>query len=170
MNASYGFSPDGYITDQDFFDEYEYRTMQASINGCGWIAAYNIRHFLGDGVRFEAVLDEMDHMHSLRIPGPTTMPVMRAYLQKYIPGMREHEGREAAYQAALQSRAGILRYTEDGVPHFISFIRKGNAFRFFNVNDGLEDFVCSMESFFKSHVLPPHYTSVFTLEDAAEND
>ena len=41
-----GFSDDGYIIDQDYFDEYEYRTMQASINGCGWIAAYNIRHFL----------------------------------------------------------------------------------------------------------------------------
>ena len=159
-----GFSPDGYIIDQDYFDEYEYRTLKANINGCGWIAAYNIRHYLGDGIRFEAVLDEMDRMHSLRIPGPTTMPVMRAYLKKYIPAMQEHEGREAAYAAARHSRAGILRYTEDGVPHFISFIREGSAFRFFNVNDGLEDFACSMEAFFQNHVLPPHYVSVFTLD------
>ena len=34
-----GFSDDGYIIDQDCFDGHEYRTMQTSINGCGWIAA-----------------------------------------------------------------------------------------------------------------------------------
>ena len=70
-----GFSPDGYIIDQDYFDEYEYRTMHANINGCGWIAAYNIRHFLRHGIGFESVLNEMDLMHTLRIPGPTTMQV-----------------------------------------------------------------------------------------------
>ena len=55
-----GFSDDGYIIDQDYFDEYEYRTMQASINGCGWIAVYNIRHFLGHSVSFQAVMNETD--------------------------------------------------------------------------------------------------------------
>ena len=158
-----GFSSDGYIIDQDYFDEYEYRTMSASINGCGWIAAYNIRHFLGHNVGFELVMNEMDRMHSLRIPGPTTMPVMRAYIRKHIPDMTEHIGREAAFEAAKTSRAGILRYTEDAVPHFISFIRTGEAFRFFNVNDGLEDYVSSMDMFFAAHVQLPHYVSVFTL-------
>ena len=159
-----GFSSDGYIIDQDYFDEYEYRTMQASINGCGWIAAYNIRHFLGHSVSFQAVMNEMDYMHSLRIPGPTTMPVMRAYLKKYIPHMHEHVGREAALEAAKASRAGILRYTEAGIPHFISYIPAADgASRFFNVNDGLEDYVSSMDMFFKTHVLPPHYVSIFTI-------
>jgi hypothetical protein len=81
-------------------------------------------------------MNEMDYMHSLRIPGPTTMPVMRSYLRKYIPAMTEHIGREAAFAAAKGSEAGILRYTEDDVPHFISYIRKDAAYRFFNVNDG----------------------------------
>ncbi len=161
------YSPDGYLIDQDYVDEFEYRTMQASINGCGPIAVYNILRFLGRGIRFEIVLNEMDRMHSLRIPGPTTMPVMRAYLKKHLPAMREHEGREAALAAACASLAGILRYTEAEVPHFISFVRVGTAFRFFNVNDGLEDFVCSMEGFFDSHVLPGHYVSVFTLDGEA---
>ena len=160
-----GFSEDGYITDQDYFAEYEYRTIPASDNGCGWIAAYNILHYLGSPVRFDSVMHEMDRMHSLRIPGPTTMPVMRAYLKKYIPAMREQEGIEKALAAAQNSRAGILRYTEAGVPHFISFIREGDAFRFFNVNDGLEDFVSSMDMFFATHVKPPHYVSVFTLDN-----
>ena len=160
-----GFSEDGYIIDQDYFDEYEYRTMTANVNGCGWIAAYNIRHYLGDGVHFETVLHEMDYMHSLRIPGPTTMPVMRAYLKKYVPLMREHVGREAALEAAKLSRAGILRYTEAGIPHFISYIPAADgASRFFNVNDGLEDYAASMEMFFQTHVPPEKYCSIFTLE------
>ncbi len=160
-----GFSDDGYIIDQDCFGAYEYRTIQASRNGCGWIAVYNILHFLGEGTGFEAVLKEMDSMHALRIPGPTTMPVMRAYLKRHIPAMREHEGRAAALQACLRSRAGILRYTEAGVPHFISFLRAGeSAWRFFNVNDGLEDFCSSMEMFFETHVPAHTYTSAFTIE------
>ena len=71
---------------------------------------------------------------------------------------------EGALAVACGSRAGILRYSEAEVPHFISFIRAGEVFRFFNVNDGLEDFVSSMEMFFASHVKPPKYVSVFTLE------
>ena len=158
-----GFSPDGYIVDQDYFGDYEHRTIPASHNGCGWIAAYNIRHYLGHEADFKEVMREMDEMHTLHIPGPTTMSVMRAYLKKNIPEMKEHEGREAALAAACGSRAGILRYSEAEVPHFISFIRAGEVFRFFNVNDGLEDFVSSMEMFFASHVKPPKYVSVFTL-------
>ena len=161
-----GFSPDGYIIDQDHLGDYEYRTIPSSDNGCGWIAVYNIRHFLGHAVPFEDVLHEMDVMHTLRIPGPTTMAVMRAYLQKYLPEMAEHSGRAAALEAARDSRCGILRYTEAGIPHFISFIRTGEAFRFFNVNDGLEDYTANMDAFFSAHVNTPQYVSVFTLPAA----
>ena len=159
-----GFSPDGYIIDQDFFGGYEYRCMRASINGCGWVAAYNLRRFLGHDVRFEDVLSEMDRMHTLRIPGPTTMPVMRAYLRTCVPGVTETIGRDAALEAVLASRAGILRYSEAGVPHFIFFFRAGEVFRFLNVNDVLEDFVSSAEMFFATHVPQRQYTSVFTVK------
>lgn len=164
MEKTEGFSPDGYIIDQDSFGAYEYRCLQASINGCGWIAAYNLRHFLGHDVRFEDVLSELDRMHTLRVPGPTSMPAMRAYLRTCVPGFTETIGREAALQAALGSRAGILRYSEAGVPHFISFLRAGGAFRFLNVNDGLEDFTAAMEIFFETHVPQRQYVSVFTIE------
>ena len=104
-------------------------------------------------------------MHCLHVPGPTTMNEMRAYLGKYMPAMRETSGRKAALEAALKSRMGILRYAEDGIPHFVSFFRRGGGFRFLNVNDGLEDYVGSMEGFFERHIDRVHYVSVFTLED-----
>ncbi len=151
---SEGMSPDGYITDQDCFSSVQYRTMRSDINGCGWIAAYNLRHAVGQEVSWDDVRREMDAMHTLRIPGPTLMRIMREYLQRYLPGFRETAGREAAIDAASASTAGIFRYQEGHEPHFASFVRQDDGrFRFFNVTDGLEDSVMSMEDFAGGHLL-----------------
>ena len=160
-----GWSADGYITDQDAFTDYEYRTIRASRNGCGPIAVYNIRHALGRDAAFAEVLAEMDGLHAVHRPGPTSMRAMRAYLALHLPEMTEHVGRDAALEAARRSRMGILRYSEEKIPHFVSFLRQSDGgCRFFNVNDGLEDYVCSMEMFFVDHVGPAQYVSVFTME------
>ena len=91
---------------------------------------------------------------------------MRAYLALHLPEMTEHVGREAALTAARRSRMGILRYSEEKIPHFVSFLRQGDGgCRFFNVNDGLEDYVCAMEMFFDTHVGTRQYVSVFTLDE-----
>ncbi len=147
------FSKDGYIIDQDLFTEgYPYRTMPSAWNGCGWIAAYNLRHALGDPADHQEVRKEMDAMHRLRIPGPTLMRIMRAYLAKYVPGYEETHGREAAAAKAGKSAAGIFRYTEQGVPHFITFVRQPDGqYRFFNVNDDLIDSCLPMDQFAKEH-------------------
>lgn len=149
-----GISPDGYITDQDCFSSVRYRTIRADYNGCGWVAAYNLRHFLGHAVHWDEVRAEMDAMHTLRVPGPTLMRVMRGYLGRYVPGYRETAGREEALAAAGESLAGIFRYREGDVPHFICFVRQEDGqFRFFNVDDGLEDCVMPMERFGREHFL-----------------
>ncbi len=150
-----GFSQDGYIIDQDCFSDFKYRTIPANFNGCGWIAAYNLRLFLGHSASYDEVRREMDEMHFLRVPGPTLMCVMRKYLKKHVPEVSETVGREDALNAAKESRAGIFRYREGLEPHFVSYIRKGgNSFRFFNMADGLEDCVLPMEQFIKEHCAP----------------
>lgn len=158
-------SADGYIIDQDGLEGYEYRTINASRNGCGPVAAYNILHGLGRDAEFSAVIEELDGLHRMHRPGPTAMNAMRAYLARHLPEMREHTGRDEALEASRKSRAGILRYTEERIPHFVSFLRQeGGGYRFFNVNEGLEDYVCSMEMFFELHVGARQYVSVFTME------
>ena len=147
-----GFSQEGYIIDQDCFSDCVYRTIPANLNGCGWIAAYNLRRFLGHEATYDEVRREMDEMHFLRVPGPTLMCVMRKYLKKYVPQVRETVGRAAALAAARESRAGIFRYREGMEPHFVSYIRQmENSFRFFNMADGLEDCVMSMDQFAQEH-------------------
>lgn len=148
-----GFSGDGYIVDQDCFHALRYRTMPASINGCGWIAAYNLRRFLGQDVSYPEVLRELEGMHLWNVPGPTLMTVMRAYLDRYVPQARETVGREEALAAAAASRAGVFRYREKREPHFVSYLRtEDGRFRFFNVADGLEDCRMTMEEFGRDHL------------------
>ena len=165
-----GFSPDGYIMDQDCFHSLRYRTMPADINGCGWIAAYNLRRYLGQEADWRQVMAELDGMHRLRVPGPTLMVVMREYLQRHVPGIRETVGREEALAAAQKSRAGIFRYREKLEPHFVSYIRaEDGLFRFFNVDDGLEDSEMSMERFGVEH-LRGGTVIVFTVSEETEGE
>lgn len=159
-----GFSEDGYIVDQDCFHALRYRTMPASINGCGWIAAYNLRRYLGQDVSYPEVLRELEGLHLWNVPGPTLMNVMRAYLSRYVPQARETVGREEALNAAAASRAGIFRYREKREPHFVSYLRtEDGRFRFFNVADGLEDCRMTMEEFGRDH-LCGGTVIVFTVE------
>jgi hypothetical protein len=147
-----GFSTDGFIIDQNCFAAYPYRTITSDINGCGWIAAYNLRHALGQAADFDAVRAEMDGMFLIKMPGPTTMRVMLRYLGRYVPSFRLARGRSAALTAAGESAAGIFRYREEGIPHFVTYVRnEGDRFRFFNVSDGLEDYCCGMETFLREH-------------------
>lgn len=148
------FSADGYIIDQDLFTDVTYRTTLASYNGCGWMAAYNLRHALGQKVYWDDVRREMDGLHTVRFPGPTLMRVMRTYLGKYVPGYKETVGKNEATRLAAISRAGIFRYWEEGIPHFITFVKvpdTDHIFRFFNVNDDILDEKIDMFDFSAGH-------------------
>ena len=147
-----GFSRDGYINDQNKLSDYRYRGMSSDVNGCGWIAAYNLRHAAGQAPGFDDVRREMNRMFPLQIPGPTPMRKLRRYLRRYLP-FRYVAGRKRALAGARQSTAGILRYWEGKTPHFVSFIRQPDGrYRFLNVNDGQEDFISDMDRFFARHV------------------
>lgn len=146
-----GFSRDGYINDQNAFSDYRYHSMTSDVNGCGWVAAYNLRRAAGQAVDFDEVRRDMDAMFLLPIPGPTPVPKLRRYLRRHLR-FRFVGGRRAALAAAEKSAAGILRYWEGRTPHFITFIRQADGrYRFLNVSDGREDIVRRMDDFFERH-------------------
>lgn len=147
-----GFSTDGYIVDQNRLSAYRYRGMTSDVNGCGWVAAYNLRRAAGQEPDFDEVRREMNAMFPLQIPGPTPMRKLRRYLRRYM-GFRYVHGRGAALAAARESAAGILRYWEGNTPHFITFLRRADgSYRFLNVSNGREDFVSTMDAFFAERV------------------
>ena len=159
-----GFSADGYITDQDCLAAYRYRGMSSDINGCGWVAAYDLLHAQGKDVDFETVHREMNALFPRQIPGPTPVKKLMDYLARY-GDYRLTAGKAAALRAAQTAPAGILRYWEEDVPHFVPFVRtEDGQYRFFNVNDGLEDFVCPMEAFFAGHCRRPLVRAITPVE------
>ncbi len=158
-----GYSADGYIIDQDCFSALRYRTMPVSWNGCGPIALCNLRKAAGQEAELSEVCGELERLHRVNMPGPSSMRAMRLYLRKYLPSCREIQGREAALAAAAESSAGIFRYWEGREPHFISYMRRPEGdFRFFNVADGLEDCRMSMDRFGREHLLGG-FVAVFCL-------
>ena len=146
-----GFSADGYIIDQNFLTALPYRGGTSDRNGCGWIAAFNFLRTLGHDVPYEAVLRGMDARHRPPFPAATPMRVLRRYLGtqtdfRYIGRKRDVPA------AAVTSRAGILRYLEGFMPHFIAYVRVGDRlYRFLNVRDGQEDITLPMEDFLRLH-------------------
>ena len=146
-----GFSRDGFIVDQNKFSAYRYRGMTSDVNGCGWVAAYNLRRAAGQRVDFDEVRREMNRMFPLQIPGPTPMWKLRRYLRRYL-SFRFVMGKKRSLAAARTGAAGILRYWEGNTPHFVAFLRRENGhYRFFNVSDGREDFEAPMDRFFEIH-------------------
>ena len=64
--------------------------------------------------------------------------------------------KDEATKRAAESYAGIFRYTEGDVPHFITFVRADNEaplYRFFNVNDDIIDDIFEMHRFAEEHFL-----------------
>ena len=150
-----GFSQDGYIIDQDQFSAYRYRGMPSSVNGCGWVAAYDLLRAQGREVDFETVHRDMNALFPLQVPGPTPVRKLMRYLRRHGK-YRLTYGRAASLRAAGQAPAGILRYWEGDTPHFVPFLRLADGrYRFLNVNDGQEDIVRTMEDFFEKHCVRP---------------
>ena len=156
-----GLTADGFIADQDFFTDFRYRGMPLSWNGCGPVAVYNLRHFLGQDAPLSQICAELESLHRVNMPGPTSMRALRLYLTKYLPQARETTGREDALRAAEVSAAGVFRYWEGREPHFVMYMRCPEGdFRFFNVADGLEDCRMTMAQFGAEHLLGG-YTALF---------
>ena len=148
------FTEDGYIKDQDALSAYRYRCVPASHNSCGVVAVYDLLHFEGRDMPFDELCLLMEGLHRLHMPGPTLNSAMRRSLNRLLPGFREAKGREAALSAGQACRMGILRYVEQKVPHFVPLLRQPDgSFRYFNVNDGQEDFSQPLDAFFAAHVL-----------------
>lgn len=145
-----GFSEDGYIIDQNFFGAYRYRGLTSDYNGCGWIAAYDLRRAQGHDVDFEQVHRDMNAMFPFQIPGPTPMRKLLRYLARH-GRYRLIWGKRRSLAAAGKAQAGIIRYLEEDTPHFVPFVRTDGGYRFFNVSDGQEELVCSMDDFFRDH-------------------
>jgi len=130
------FSEDGYIVRQKYAGGFPYGAFGSDLNGCGWIAVYNLLHVFDASITPEQVHREMNEKLSYRGMRGTPMSLMRKTLAAHGLVFSLGRGREAALRLGTASRGGILRYWEGMEPHFVCYLRlSGDTYRFLNVNE-----------------------------------
>lgn len=146
-------SPDGYVKDQDYTDDILYGVYPSSYNGCGWIASYNMLHALSLADNPEEQFARMVEILPYKGRRGTPFPTLWQFFRRAGLPVSRHYGTAQILLKYKDAPCGILRYAEEGVPHYITFVRTGpGRYRFFNVADGLEDFETDMETFIRERV------------------
>ena len=118
------FSSDGYIIDQSALKNIKYGVYPSSINGCGWVAAYNILHSMSDEEKpedvFDGVLSILPYQGSMGTPTAT----MLEYLRSCGLSARLIRGKKNILAGMDSVERGILRYKEMLGDHYVAFVRE----------------------------------------------
>jgi len=150
------FSEDGYLIDQKYTADCLYGKWSSDYNGCGWIAVYNLFKACGRETAPEEVLEGMNAILTYKGSRGTPVAVMEQYLKSCGFRYIRADGIKKILPALLPVRAGVFRYTEGRIPHYVAFLRTDEKhFRFFNIGTGCEDRIFTMEEFFADHVKMP---------------
>ncbi|MBQ7536301.1 MAG: hypothetical protein IJT43_11890 [Stomatobaculum sp.] len=152
------FSEDGYIADQDHTDGLRYGYWMSNYNGCGWIAVYNVLHYLGLSDDPERIFAEMLQILPYEGRRGTPFPtIARFFRERGIPARRRY-GRAGLLKRADGAGCGIMRCVKEGAPHYVTFLRTEETddqgrriYRFLNVENGREDYRVSMEGFLSDY-------------------
>lgn len=153
MKDARAFSDDGYIIDQRFTGELQYGRYSSDYNGCGWIAAYNLMRALGRDATPEQVNSDMNAILPYHGCRGTPVRTMAEYLGDAGVTLSQTRGVKRSLAAASACRAGIIRYLDEGVPHYVAFVRyEKDNFRFFNAVEGNVRHIMTMRGFFDKHV------------------
>lgn len=149
-------SPDGYIIDQRRTSGLQYGKYASNWNGCGWIAAYNLLLYMGFGCSPEDVNGELAAILPHKGRMGTPVRTMEKYLASRGVGVRCVWTRGRILSAIERAHSGILRYVDEGAPHYVTFVRaNGGQWRFFNAIEEDPAHFSTMEEFFRDHA--PRY-------------
>lgn len=153
MKDTRALSYDGYIIDQRYTGEFQYGCYKSSLNGCGWIAAYNMLRYLGFEDTPEDIAAGMNAVLPYHGRHGTPVATLKKYLvSRGVAVRRVGRGRYVP-RTLSRCRAGIIRYLDEGVPHYASFgACGGDKFRFCNAVEGDAAHISTMDEFFRAHV------------------
>lgn len=149
-------SHDGYIVDQARVTGVRYGRRSSDVNGCGWIAVFNLLRCLGDPAPHEEIVRALSR-HSLFRGVLGTSPLrVRRYLKRRGHTTRMYVGQKSAARAAEAIQNGILVYRHSQGWHFVAFLRPGEepGLRFFNAGLPAKQ-VMTMEAFLAEQNLTP---------------
>lgn len=166
MNVSKAFSDDGFLVDQRYTESYPYGRFSSALNGCGWIAAYNLLHALGRPVDCAAVNRMLNVMLPWKGCFGTPVRTMRLFLSGQHVPVRKVTGRKRFLAALPGCYAGIIRYLDGYEPHYVAFYRlDADTFRFLNAREGEQHHCTDMETFLHEQVHFPYFRVLLTSFD-----
>lgn len=143
-------SPEGFIIDQARVTDVRFGCRTSNVNGCGWIATYNLLRALGDPVSPGTVASALEkHTLLFGLLGTNPLGVRRELRRRGYP-MQTALGRKRAVLACAQAVAGILVYRHSGGWHFVAFVRRESGLlRFYNAVAGACAYERTMEAFLR---------------------
>jgi hypothetical protein len=150
-------SEDGYIIHQGRTGNIPYGPVKSSLNGCGWIAAYNLLKALGRPLpRPEALSRQLARGTPLRGVAGTSPRRLRRFLQAQGIPLAAAFSRRLAPAFARHAKAGIVYYLDGHEPHLVAFkAATGGRLRFFNVEYGDACHLLTMDAFIKQYAKFP---------------
>lgn len=152
-NTNKAFSADGYLIDQDYTEEYKYGRFTSDFNGCGWIAMFNLLKAAGRQVKAEDVHRGLAEILPYAGLLGTPLNTMRRYLRQQNLLFAEIKGKHKISAAIADYSCGIFRFLRKKELHFVAFTRVDKErLRFFNVYDGKEDYICTIDEFLSDKI------------------
>jgi hypothetical protein len=159
------FSSDGYLVDQARVTDIRYGAFQSSVNGCGWIAAYNFLKRQGVVATERDVADELIRRAPLRgLTGTDLFRLKRMLRRRGYDTALKIVGRRGADLPEGTTTGVILYFHKDG-PHYVAFYERGDGahktaqekprFRFLNAIAGKEDHFDTLAGFLTKHSVLP---------------
>ena len=158
------YSADGYIVDQARLTTVKYGVMTSDINGCGWIAAYNLLKHFEQEHEEQALANELIRHSIFRGLMGTDLFRLRRFVKRH--GYRMPIVFRWNKNARLPegTSAGIIYYCHKDGFHFVTFYADeslppdalGEArFRFLNGIGGKGNHFDTMQNFLTTHNVIP---------------
>lgn len=150
-------SDDGFIIDQRELFDAPFGCRSSDVNGCGWIACYNLLRALFQPAAPEALQQELTRRSLFRGRlGSSPFKVRRCLTRRGFR-IKTRLFASGIAKSARVSPGGILLYRHRGGWHYAAFEKTGQApsFRFFNVLPGAKRHIADMEEFLKSAPVSP---------------
>lgn len=152
MEIEQALSTDGFIITQRLMNSYKYGSVSSDMNGCGWIAAYNLFHGLGLSYAYEDIYEEMNKILPYKGMVGTPTKTLRNYIESKNISIINTTWKKPTLKVSKQCKVGIIRYLEGFEPHYVTFIKiNGDKFRFLNAKEGKEDYILTMDEFIRIH-------------------
>ena len=150
------FSRDGYIIRQQDTGSVPFGRLTSDVNGCGWIAAYNLLRASLCPVTWQEVRRDLTHLLPFRGELGVNAFVLQGYLRGKGCRLRSAVTLSGAEALVKDCRAGILLYSTGHSRHYVSFVREEDGrLRFFNTAPGKEEVIERFPAFYRRYVRFP---------------